>query len=1168
MKRIAAALLVLWCIFVLGIQTTYAAGITISEETFMNAVNNSVGTTFTSSMCLGWVKTFWSNLGANSSTDCCAYHYSVGAGRIVSTSKSNIPIGANVYFHGGSSWYCPTHGDMSQQNQNKNGNNCGHVGIYVGDGKVVSLRTIDGKTSVGIDAISSWETWGKSNGYYKYAGWGWHDGVVVSSVSYLPPVAYENCTYKITKAVTMRKTPYDSGDKGSSLSIGQTITSDAIVDNGTNYWLQVTAIDGKALSSKQYIFSGYSNKGVQNGNQYLQYVSTNPNVRWEGNDISGMTHQQGNFHAVIGTIKSNNTIKSITAEFHKGESCWGVPVVASPVNSTEYRLPYSTIDNNMKFGSLPTGSYNFVWTVEYYTNRKLSTATYTAKIPFTVVSSGSTSTASTLKFSNVTYPKTFRINTTNGWSLGSGTLSSNYALKTIRSQIVDSSGKSISDSGVKSISGTSYTIKNLDDYSGTNNGVRFSWITTAGSYKWILTATDSSGKSLTLTMPFTAVTSGSTSTATASSEYVTVTSVALSANTVSLKVGETKNLTATILPSNASNNGVTWSSSNTSVATVSSSGKITAVANGTATITCKTADGGYTASCSVTVTTPVTGVSLNSSSASLNVGGTKTLTATITPSTASNKSVTWSSNNTSVATVSSGKITAIGNGTATITCKTADGGYSAACVVTVTTKVTGVSLNSTSVQLNVGNTSSLTATVSPVSASNKSVTWSSSNTAVATVSGGKVTAVANGTATITCKTADGGYTAACTVTVKTPVSGVTLDRDSATLKAGESFTLVPTVLPSTASNKKVTWSSGNTAVATVANGKVTAVSNGTASIYCSTEEGGYQVYCKVYVIDPVDLGSDFYAVIRHIDSGKLVDAESISNLANIHLTTEIFNESQIWHFVRQSDGYYKILQGEYLMELAGGNIADDTNIRLYRENDNAAQHWYIHKDGEGYHLTSRKAPGSCVDVRGNNSADGTNVQLFTENNTEGQRFSIEKCTLVSSLRLDANKIELNSIGESKSVTATVLPSNATYRNITWASDDLAVATVVDGTVVAVGSGITTITCTIDGSGHSASCRVIVYGEKLLKLPAALLQIDAEAFRYSIMDAVIVPEKAESIGSKAFADCDDLRIIYMPDSVVQIAEDAFDGSDNVCFVCESENAAATYAKKYSIPYVVE
>lgn len=1161
MKKIAAALLVLWCIFVLGIQTTYAAGITISEETFMNAVNNSVGTTFTSSMCLGWVKTFWSNLGANSSTDCCAYHYSVGAGRIVSTSKSNIPIGANVYFHGGSSWYCPTHGDMSQQNQNKNGNNCGHVGIYVGDGKVVSLRTIDGKTSVGIDAISSWETWGKSNGYYKYAGWGWHDGVVVSSVSYLPPVAYENCTYKITKAVTMRKTPYDSGATGSSLSVGQTITSDAIVDNGTNYWVRITAIDGKALSEKQYIFSGYSNTGVQNGNQYLQYVSASHGITWSGNNLSGITHTQGKSLALNGQVTSNATIKSITAQLYHSGSKWGDPYTAS-VNSQSYSMYGSAIDMNMKFGSLSAGNCRLDLKVEYYTNR-MSTATYTIQSNFTV-GSGSSASASTLKITGVNYPATYMYNNGGyGYVVDSGTVSSNYTLTKITTDIQNSSGSSIATGLPKTVtpSGTSYSISAL------NSVLPFSKISSAGTYYWIITATDSSGKSVTLKMPINAVASGSNTIATGTTETTAVTGVSVDLDEVTLRAGQTTKLTATVSPSNATNKSVTWKSSNTAVATVSN-GTITAKAGGTATITCTTADGGYTASCKVTVTTSVTGISLSPTALTLEWGKTSSLTATISPTNATNKTVHWSTSNSSVATVDNGVVKGVSAGTATITAMAEDGGYKATCAVTVKVSPTGVKLNTSSATLNVGKTTTLTSTISPSNATNKNVTWSSSNTAVATVSGGKVTAVANGTATITCKTADGGYTAACTVTVKTPVSGVTLDRDSATLKAGESFTLVPTVLPSTASNKKVTWSSGNTAVATVTNGKVTAISNGTASIYCSTEEGGYQVYCKVYVIDPVDLGSDFYAVIRHIDSGKLVDAESISNLANIHLTTEIFNESQIWHFVRQSDGYYKILQGEYLMELAGGNIADDTNIRLYRENDNAAQHWYIHKDGEGYHLTSRKAPGSCVDVRGNNSADGTNVQLFTENNTEGQRFSIEKCTLVSSLRLDANKIELNSIGESKSVTATVLPSNATYRNITWASDDLAVATVVDGTVVAVGSGITTITCTIDGSGHSASCRVIVYGEKLLKLPAALLQIDAEAFRYSIMDAVIVPEKAESIGSKAFADCDDLRIIYMPDSIVQIAEDAFDGSDNVCFVCESENAAATYAKKHSIPYVVE
>ena len=172
---------------------------------------------------------------------------------------------------------------------------------------------------------------------------------------------------------------------------------------------------------------------------------------------------------------------------------------------------------------------------------------------------------------------------------------------------------------------------------------------------------------------------------------IAVTGVTLNKTATSIVAGQTEQLTATVAPGNATNKNVTWESNKTSVATVDQSGKITAVAAGTATITVKTVDGNKTATCAVTVTPAssdpiaVTGVTLNKSNTSLNVGGTETLIATVAPGNATNKSVTWESNKTSVATVDqSGKITAIAEGTATITVKTVDGNKTATCAVTVT----------------------------------------------------------------------------------------------------------------------------------------------------------------------------------------------------------------------------------------------------------------------------------------------------------------------------------------------------------------------------------------------------------------------------------------------------------------------------------------------------
>ena len=260
-----------------------------------------------------------------------------------------------------------------------------------------------------------------------------------------------------------------------------------------------------------------------------------------------------------------------------------------------------------------------------------------------------------------------------------------------------------------------------------------------------------------------------------------VTEVKLDKDNLSLEVGGTATLTATIMPDNATDQNVTWSSDNQNVATVDQNGKVTAVGEGTATITA-TVDG-ESATCSVTVKeaaiVPVESVSLDKTNLKLTEGETAQLTATVLPETATNRNVTWSSNAPGVATVdSSGKVTAVAPGTATITVTTEDGNKTATCAVTVaaaTVPVTGVTLSQTQASLycnRTPDTLALTARVAPDNATNKAMTWTSSDSAVATVDqNGIVTPVARGTAVITVTTEDGAKTATCTVTVSRYSSG-------------------------------------------------------------------------------------------------------------------------------------------------------------------------------------------------------------------------------------------------------------------------------------------------------------------------------------------------------------------------------------------------------------
>jgi|GEM_PF-1794338 len=251
---------------------------------------------------------------------------------------------------------------------------------------------------------------------------------------------------------------------------------------------------------------------------------------------------------------------------------------------------------------------------------------------------------------------------------------------------------------------------------------------------------------------------------------VPVYAVVLDIYDADLLIGETLQLTATVKPDNATNKNVTWESRNEAVATVSEDGLIKATGKGSTIIVVKADGGKYTSQCVVNVTVPVTDVALNKSTLTLVEGTNETLIATINPDNANNQNVSWASSNEAVATVNGGLVTAIAEGETVITVTTEDGGKTATCAVTVERApipVTSVALNKTTLTMSIGDTDTLIATVNPDDADNKNVSWTSNNEAVATVdANGLVTAIANGNATITVTTEDGGKTATCTVTVE------------------------------------------------------------------------------------------------------------------------------------------------------------------------------------------------------------------------------------------------------------------------------------------------------------------------------------------------------------------------------------------------------------------
>lgn len=505
---------------------------------------------------------------------------------------------------------------------------------------------------------------------------------------------------------------------------------------------------------------------------------------------------------------------------------------------------------------------------------------------------------------------------------------------------------------------------------------------------------------------------------------VHVSSVSVSPSTAEVVIGETITLSATINPSDASNPSITWSSSDTSIATVEQNGVVTGVGIGTATITATSVDGNRTDTCAITVkdvSVHVSGVSISPTSVTMYVGDTRSLSAIVTPSNASNKSVVWRSYSPSIASVSStGIVYANKAGMVRIEVTTNDGGYTAYLDVSVLEiPVSSVSVYPETLTLGVGNTAKLSATVSPSNAGNKNVSWSSSNSSIATVdSNGTVTGVATGSCTITATTQSGNKTDTCIVTVQASivnVTGVTVSPTTANLNKDETLQLSATVSPSNATNKTVNWDSSDTLIATVnSTGLVTAKKSGTVRITATTVDGNKTAYCDITVVTPV--------------TG-----------VNISQTTAS-------------------MQGTDILSLSASVVpsnADNKQILWHSSNTNVAT-----VTSEGY--VSSIGVGTCT-IYATSAADSTKYATCT-------------VSVSRKVALDKYSVTLN-VGETTTLTASCSPGSITGG---WQSSNTNVVTLdkslasIPGTVTltAVGAGTATVYYN-QSSGHLLSCTVTV-----------------------------------------------------------------------------------------------
>ena len=362
---------------------------------------------------------------------------------------------------------------------------------------------------------------------------------------------------------------------------------------------------------------------------------------------------------------------------------------------------------------------------------------------------------------------------------------------------------------------------------------------------------------------------------------VAATAISISMPTLTITEDETAALSVTFTPGSATDKTVTWTSSDESVATVSADGVVTGVKAGTATIMATSANG-LTATCEVTVEAKIIAVesiAISSTELTLTEGDNATLTATIAPTDATDKNVTWASSDETVATVSAeGVVTAVKAGKATITV-TSSNGKTATCEVTVDAKIIAVesiAISSTELTLTEGDNATLVATIAPTDATDKNVTWASSDEAVATVSAeGVVTAVKAGKATITV-TSSNGKTATCEVTVDAKiifVESLTIDPTTWSGVVGSEFKITATVLPADATDRTLTWTSSDESVATVDDeGNVKILKSSSCIITVSTTDGsGLSAECFISGVSGVEtiLGTDAEIDVYDINGALL-----------------------------------------------------------------------------------------------------------------------------------------------------------------------------------------------------------------------------------------------------------------------------------------------------------
>ena len=662
---------------------------------------------------------------------------------------------------------------------------------------------------------------------------------------------------------------------------------------------------------------------------------------------------------------------------------------------------------------------------------------------------------------------------------------------------------------------------------------------------------------------------------------IEVSSVSLNTATIEMVEGETFSLVATVLPKDAEYDGVIWASSNASVASVNS-GTVTAIKEGTATITASA--GGKSATCTVKVSTKVvavTSITLDKTSLSMKVGETETITATVNPDNASDKSVVWGSSDVSIATVSDGKVTAKKSGTAIITAKS--GSCIAECTITVSVDVESITIDKTSLELAVGETEQLTATVKPDDATDKNVSWISSDESIAKVDNGKVTAVNAGKAIIIAKC--GGKTAECAVTVTVPTGSVTLDKTSLSLAVGESAQLTATVKPDDASDKNVAWTSSDASVAKVVNGKVTAVKSGKATI--TAKCGDKTAECAVTVTVPTG------SVTLDKTSLSLAVGETAQLTATVK-PDDATDKNVAW--TSSDESVAKVDNGKVTAVKAGKatitakccsktaecvvTVKQPDNIIYYTSSDNRV-------------VSPNNETVFGANIISNEYSDGIGRIIFDGPVTSVGKVAFMGCSRITSIIIpdtvssigsnafsDCENLKtintpknLSTIGSSafnycRRLQSFILPNGISKieNNTFYMCEDLVIKE-IPSTVVTIGSqsffwnhslekltipnGVTSIG---DGAFRAAGIKELVLSNSIIKIgmwafcdiliekltiPGSLTTIENTTFSSGNLSEIIVEEGTQTIGNKAFSGNRRLKKVVLPSTIDNIYTGIFD-----------------------------